>query len=267
MTDIQVDKAKARQTDAQRSVPEAVAMAMCAPGGLNWSERHCSFQRSSRCEAGFRQTAHEGNVNDLSDLFTYQTEGSRSPLARFWKKIIIKRFPKLWYIKQDCSESQAKHRFQTLVFAAHCCFLRYRSHVACLGESTSSWSQNPGTCTRVSASVSKCRSRSLRGFPPGWFEVRAQEGALRVWELPGGGRDPSEGSQSSCAHLASSLKRRTEGGRRDIMGYNRQRSRDNWLLVVCGHKHLSTLMFIQSVISTKSTLLQNIEYLHVAVYV
>ena len=33
MTDIQVDKAKARQTDAQRSVPEAVAMAMCAPGG------------------------------------------------------------------------------------------------------------------------------------------------------------------------------------------------------------------------------------------
>ena len=34
MTDIQVDKAKARQTDAQRSVPEAVAMAMCAPGGV-----------------------------------------------------------------------------------------------------------------------------------------------------------------------------------------------------------------------------------------
>lgn len=43
---------------------------MCVFGGaLNWKEQHCSFQLSSRCEAGFRQTAHEGNVNDLSDLF------------------------------------------------------------------------------------------------------------------------------------------------------------------------------------------------------
>lgn len=180
------------------------------------------------------------------------------------RKIIIKRFPKLRY--QTSLQYKSAPIPNIRFFPVCYCFLWYQSHIAYLGEPTSSWSQNPGTCTRASASVSKCRSRSLRGFP-GWLEVRAAGGALRVWEPPGGGRDPSEGSQSSCAHLASSLKRRTEGGRRDIMGHNRQRSRDNWLLVVCGRKHLSTLMFIQSVISTKSTLLQNIEYLHVAVYV
>lgn len=51
----------------------------CVGGaGFNWKEQRCSFQLSSRCEAGFRQTAHEENVNDLSDLFTYQTEISVS---------------------------------------------------------------------------------------------------------------------------------------------------------------------------------------------
>lgn len=42
---------------------------MCVLGGLNWEEQRCSFHLSSRCEAGFRQTAHEENVNGLSDLF------------------------------------------------------------------------------------------------------------------------------------------------------------------------------------------------------
>lgn len=44
-----------------------------------------------------------------------------------------------------------------------------------------------------------------------------------------GDRDPSEGPQTSCAHLAPSLRRRTEGGRRNITGYNGRRSRDKWL--------------------------------------
>lgn len=47
--------------------------------------------------------------------------------------------------------------------------------------------------------------------------------------VPGGDREPSEGSQNSCAHLASSVRTRTEGGRRNITGHDRRRSRDNWL--------------------------------------
>lgn len=54
------------QTDTHTAVSgSSGGDVMCVLEGLNWKEQHCSFQLSSRSEAGFRQTAHEENVNDL----------------------------------------------------------------------------------------------------------------------------------------------------------------------------------------------------------
>ncbi len=127
--------------------------------------------------------------------------GSLPPLFFHGVSIITRLYSPNYGIKTVPSEPY---------FSIQCGFLLYRiiSHIyeiTFLKPKSKFWHVHTSVCLRVQVLYSLSDGVPSRGTNRGGME-------RGIWGIPGGDRDPTEGSQTSCAHLASSLRMRTEGG-------------------------------------------------------